>query len=246
MKTRPTAAMILAAGLGTRLRPLTETCPKPLIEVAGEPMIFRLLRAVVVSGVGRVVINTHHFAERLEAEVKAAAAAGKFGAIEIIFSYEPVLLETGGGLKHALPVLGAEPVLVLNSDAVWDDVTKPLLAPLIEAWAHQPAHTQALLAVVPVARTQAFQPQGDFLLEEGGTLNRDGARESFGHVYAGAHVTDVAKIGAFGMEKFSLNLIWEAMRTEHGLKGFEYDAPWCEMGTPAGLERAHTLLRGNR
>lgn len=242
MKQKPTAVMVLAAGLGTRLRPLTETCPKPLIEVNGQPMVFRILQTLARNGLQRAVVNTHHFAERMEAEILAAQAQGMFGELEILFSREDELLETGGGLKKALPMLQSETVMVVNSDAIWDDVKAPLIAPLMDAWQHQPNHAQALLAVVPTTRTQAFQPQGDFLLEEGGTLNRDGERDTFGHVYAGVHITEVEKIAAFGMAKFSLNLIWEAMRAEHGLRGFAYDAPWCEMGTMAGLERARALL----
>jgi N-acetyl-alpha-D-muramate 1-phosphate uridylyltransferase len=242
VKTQPTAAMILAAGMGTRLRPLTETCPKPMIEVGGQPMVFRIIKTLVAKGFKSIVINTHHFADMMEAKIKAAQQQGQFGVVHIVFSREAELLETGGGLKAALPLLATEPVLVVNSDAIWDDARTPLIAPLMQAWANQPEHTQALLAVVPTARTQAFQPQGDFLLEEGGTLNRDGERATFGHIYAGVHITEVEKIAAFGMAKFSLNLIWEAMRAEHGLKGFAYDAPWCEMGTLAGLERARALL----
>lgn len=242
MKNIPTTAMVLAAGLGTRLRPITETCPKPMVPVGGVPMIFRILQTLADNGIKRAVVNTHHFAEMMEAEILAAKLRGMFGDMDVLFSREVELLETGGGLKAALPLLQAETVLVVNSDAIWDDAKAPLVAPLMEAWGHQPEHAQALLAVVPVARTQAFQPQGDFLLEEGGTLNRDGERDTFGHVYAGVHITEVEKIGAFGMSKFSLNLIWEAMRAEHGLRGFVYDAPWCEMGTIQGLERAKSLL----
>ncbi|MCA3243698.1 MAG: nucleotidyltransferase family protein [Alphaproteobacteria bacterium] len=243
-KALPTTAMVLAAGLGTRLRPLTESCPKPLIPVQGMPMIFRTLQAVARSGVQRAVVNTHHFGARLQAEVSAAQHQGRFGPLHVMFSPEPVLLETGGGIKHALPLLGEGPLLVVNSDAVWDEARAPLLQPLLQAWVHQPPHAQALLALVSTARTQAFQPQGDFLLEEDGTLNRDGERSSFGHIYAGAHVTETEKIAAFGLDKFSLNLVWEAMRAEHGLKGWVYDAPWCEMGTHEGLARATHLLSG--
>ena len=244
MKPLPTVAMVLAAGLGTRLRPLTETCPKPLIEVAGEPVIFRTLQAIANLGLARAVINTHHFAEMMQARLIEAQRDSLFGSMELAFSHEPELLETGGGVKQALPLLGSGPVLVVNSDAVWDDAKAPLLPGLMAAWEVQVPHTQALLAVVSTHRTQAFMPRGDFLLEEDGNLNRDGERESFGHIYAGAHITLTEKIAAFGMTKFSLNLIWEAMRAEHGLKGWDYDAPWVEMGTMAGLERAKLLLGG--
>ncbi len=241
-KPAPRVAMILAAGLGTRLRPITESCPKPLVAVGGVPMIFRALQAVEAAGVARAVVNTHHFAERLTAEVTLAQQQGKFGKLEIVFSHEPELLETGGGIKHALPLLGTGPVLVINSDAVWPESQIPLLAPLCAAWEHQPPHAQALLALVSTARTQAFQPSGDFLLEEDGTLNRDGDRADFDYIYAGAHITETEKLAAFGLPKFSLNLVWEAMRAEHGLKGWVYPGPWCEMGTLAGLKRAEELL----
>lgn len=242
-KLRPTTAMVLAAGLGTRLRPLTETCPKPLVPVQGVPMIFRTLQAVAACGVDRAVVNTHHFAARLQQDIETAQRSGMFGSLEILFSHEPDLLETAGGIKHALPLLGSGPLLVVNSDAVWDDTKAPLLTPLLEAWQHQPPYAQALLTLVNTAQTQSFQPQGDFLLEEDGTLTRDGDRSSFGHIYAGAHVTETAKIASLGLEKFSLNLVWEAMRAEHGLKGWVYHGPWCEIGTPAGLDRANALMQ---
>jgi MurNAc alpha-1-phosphate uridylyltransferase len=243
-KIAPTTAMVLAAGLGTRLRPLTETKPKPLIPVCGVPMIFRALQAVAGAGIVRAVVNTHHFAEMLQREILTAQRSGLFGNLEIIFSHEAELLETGGGIKHALPLLGEGPILVVNSDAVWAETKAPLLPNLLAAWAHQPPHAQALLALVSTSRTQAFQPQGDFLLEEDGTLNRDGDRATFGHIYAGAHMTETEKIAALGLPKFSLNMVWEAMRAEHGLKGWVYEAPWCEMGTLDGLRRAEELLSG--
>jgi MurNAc alpha-1-phosphate uridylyltransferase len=232
--------MILAAGLGTRLRPLTDTCPKPLLPVGGVPVIFRTLDMVAAAGIPRAVINVHYLAEMLEQAVLAHIAAKRWQGLEVQFSREDTLLETGGGLKKAAPLLQRDEVLVINSDAMWHDMRDPLLHPLMAAWQARPEG--ALLSLVPVARTQDFQPLGDFDLRTDGTLSRDGDRAHWPYVFASVHVTEVAPVCAEDQLRFSLNVVWDKLRMQGRLRGWVYDAPWVVMDTPAGMERAAALV----
>ncbi len=233
-------AMILAAGMGSRLRPLTDTCPKPLLPIGGVPVIFRTLDMVAVAGVRRVVINTHYLATMLEDALLGQLRMGRWGPLELQFSREETLLETGGGLKKAAPLLQRDAVLVINSDAMWDDARVPLLQPLLTAWNLD--HTGALLAMVPTTRTHDFQPRGDFKLGADGCLSRDGDRNAWGHIYAGVHMTTLAPVCAVADDRFSLNVVWDTLRVRGLLHGWVYDAPWVDMGTPAGMARAETLV----
>jgi MurNAc alpha-1-phosphate uridylyltransferase len=235
--------MLLAAGLGTRLRPLTDNTPKPLINVGGEPMILRTLRLLKQAGIHNVVINTHYLGHLIETTVRAHNPG-----LTIHFSYEPELLETGGGLKKALPLLGTEPFLVTNSDAVWLEDVHPLLNPLMAAF--NLAKHDALMAVVPTKRTAEFKPEGgDFVFDRRGKkLKRPprGQRGAANVVYAGVHVTHPAFIAFEPAEKFSLVRPWDAAAAQGRLHGFFYDAPWVDMGTHTGLMRARTLISPQR
>ncbi len=233
-------AMILAAGFGTRLRPLTDSMPKPLINVGGKPIILRTLEMLHDAGIERVVINTHYLSNMLETAVKAGAPK----EMTVHFSYEPEVLETGGGIKKALPLLGDEPFLVVNSDAVWLDDMKPLIKPLIAAF--DVAKHDVLLAVVPVTETKAFQPLGDFKFDKKSkALNRIPPREKWDVVYAGVHVTHPGVIAHETAEKFSLNKVWEPVREAGRLHGWLYTGRWREIGSHQGLELARALVSGN-
>ncbi|MBI1308423.1 MAG: NTP transferase domain-containing protein [Proteobacteria bacterium] len=236
MAEKITTAMILAAGMGTRLRPLTDNTPKPLIEVGGEPVIGRMMRLLHGAGIGRVVINTHYMAEALREGVLACAPAG----LEVLFSHEEVLLETGGGLKKALPLLGEAPFLVVNSDEVWCEDKAPFLKGLMEAF--DPASHDALLTVVPKARTESYQPLGDFQMGNDKRLSRGGAREGWDFVYVGVHVTHPAFIASEQGQAFGLMRIWEPAMQEGRLHGYLYDNDWADMGTHAGLHHARELV----
>lgn len=234
---RITSAMLLAAGMGSRLKPLTDEMPKPLINVGGVPVIIRTLRFLKKAGIERVVINTHYMAPMLRKAVETQAPAG----LKILFSHEDELLETGGGLKKALPLLGNGPFLVVNSDAVWLEDVEPLLRPIMQAFDRK--KHDALLAVVPKKRTKDFQPQGDFKFDKrSGKLSRKGERSTWNVVYAGVHVTHPLFVDAEPAGKFSLNRIWDSAREEGRLHGFLYDAPWVEMGTHLGLHKARELV----
>lgn len=231
-------AMLLAAGLGSRLRPLTDNTPKPLINVGGQPMIVRTLRLLKQAGLKRVVINTHYLPKLIRDTVRAHNPG-----LEIHFSHEEELLETGGGIKRALPLLGSAPFLVVNSDAVWLEDAKPLLRPLMQAFDIK--KHDALMAVVPTVRTQSFRPEGgDFVFDSRSKKLKRRApkkRKDADVVYAGVHVTHPDFIAFETAEKFSLVRSWQDAEAQGRLQGFLYDAPWVDMGTHTGLHHAREL-----
>ncbi len=236
-------AMILAAGMGSRLRPLTDDTPKPLINVGGKPVILRALEAIRKAGIQRVVINTHYLPHLVERTV----AANTMG-VHVIFSREENLLETGGGIKKALPLLGDAPFLVVNSDAVWNEDENPLLRNLMSAFSTK--KHDALLAVVPVARTKDFRPEGpDFMLDKK-TKHLAFIANKMKHkpskndvVYAGVHVTHPAFVAHESAYAFSLVKPWRMAASVGRLHGFNYDAPWADMGTHTGLHYAREMVR---
>lgn len=234
-----TTAMVLAAGMGSRLRPLTDTMPKPLINVGGVPVIIRTLNMLAEAGITRVVINTHYLAHMLETSVRGAIPDG----MTVHFSYEETLLETGGGIKRALPLLGDEPFLVVNSDAVWLDDAKPLLKPLMAAFDAE--KHDVLMCVVPVSETKDFQPLGDFVFDpDTKVLSRKGPRESWNVVFAGVHVTKPGVVMREVAEAFSLNVVWEEIRERGRMHGWLYEGEWREIGSHQGLELARALVAG--
>lgn len=238
--TRISTAMILAAGMGSRLRPLTDDTPKPLINVGGTPVVFRTMKLLANAGIERVVINTHYLSSILESAVRANTPSG----MVVHFSHEAALLETGGGVRKALPLLGDRPFVIVNSDAVWREDETPLLRPLIEAF--DVKKHDALLAVVPVKSVEEFQPLGDFKLDKrSGKLGRKGPRSGWDVVYAGVHVTHPDFIAREPEMAFSLNVPWAAAMEQGRLHGWLYKGRWAEMGTHSGLQAARALVSGS-
>ena len=237
-------AMVLAAGMGTRLRPLTDTMPKPLVNVGGKPVILRTLQMLADAGIERVVINTHYFAPMVESAVKAATPLG----MTVHFSYEPELLDTGGGIRKALPLLGDDPFLTVNSDAVWLDDVKPLLKPFMAAF--DATKHDVLLSVVPTTETKDFQPLGDFKFvkrqsQKVGQLTRTGERENWNVVFAGLSICKPGLFMNIPLAKFSQNIIWTELAEAKRLYGWCYTGRWREIGSHRGLELARALVAGN-
>lgn len=237
---RITTAMVLAAGMGSRLRPLTDDTPKPLINVGGQPVILRTLLALKKAGIERVVINTHYLGRYVETTVTANPMG-----LNVIFSREEELLETGGGIKKALPLLGDKPFLVVNSDAVWDDTGHPLLRPLVQAFNIR--KHDALMAVVPTTTVADFRAEGgDFLFDKRTkklAFPKPKEKPKAPWVFAGIHVTHPAFIDFEPAGKFSLVRPWQAAAAQGRLHGFAYDGPWVDMGTHTGLLYARNLAR---
>lgn len=217
--------MIFAAGLGTRMRPLTDTRPKPLIAVAGRSLLDRALDLGRDAGCGPVVVNTHYLGAQI-----AAHLAGT----EVAISPEPgPILDTGGGLRQALPLLGAGPVMTLNPDVVW---TGPnVLTALATAWRDG---MEGLLALIPVDRATARQGPGDFTLRDG-RLTRRGD-----HVYAGAQMIRTDLLEGIPDRAFSLNRLWDMMIDRGTLHGMVHPGGWCDVGYPQAIPQAEALIRG--
>jgi N-acetyl-alpha-D-muramate 1-phosphate uridylyltransferase len=232
----PTTAMVLAAGLGTRMRPLTDATPKALITVAGRPLIDFVLDPLIAAGVERIVVNVHAFADQLEGYL-----AGRKDAEYLVSDERDHLRETGGGVKHARALLGDDPIFVCNSDYVWKKPGRPALDDLIAAW--DPARMDALVTVIPKARTLGFDTPGDFFQDADGRLTHRGDRtEAPLHAF-GVEILDPRPVYADPRDKFSLRDIWFASSDQGRLFGLQLDGLWMQVGDPAALAAAEARLK---
>ncbi|SET85619.1 nucleotidyltransferase family protein [Oceanicella actignis] len=234
----PRVAMIMAAGLGTRMGALTADRPKPLLRAGGRALIDHALDRALEAGVTRAVVNLHWKADQLRAHLAARTRP------RIVFSDESdQLLETGGGIVRALPLLGEAPFYTLNSDAVWSGPAP--LARLAAAW--DPARMDALLLLVPRARAAAHAGRGDFFIEpadaEGpARLARRGARPEAPFVHTGAQIIAPGAFADAPRGAFSTNVIWDRLLARGRLFGVVHHGGWVDVGTPAGLAAAEALL----
>ncbi|QUD86263.1 nucleotidyltransferase family protein [Phenylobacterium montanum] len=237
----PTTAMVLAAGLGTRMRPLTDTRPKALVEVGGKTLIDHTLDRLAEAGVTTAVVNVHAHADQLIAHLDARAARDP--SLKIHVSDERgALLETGGGVKKARALLGEAPIWVANSDYVWThDGRPPALARLAALW--DPAQMDSLVIVVPKARTQGFETPGDFFRDEAGRLTHRGARETAPLHCFGVQIIDPNTVYQVAEDRFSLFKVWMAAQARGRLFGYEPEGFWMQVGDPAALEAAEVRLR---
>ncbi|GAB4227121.1 MAG: nucleotidyltransferase family protein [Methyloligellaceae bacterium] len=236
--TAVTRAMVLAAGLGERMRPLTETLPKPLIPLAGKPLIDHVLDGLAAAGVTRAVVNLHYLADRLESHLQARKRP------EIIFSDErEAILDTGGGVARALPLIGGEPFFIHNSDSVWIDGVGSQLARMAAVW--DPARMDALLLMAPTQSAIGYDGPGDFTMDEQGLLARRGEGEIAPFAFAGASIAGRALFQDAPSGAFSLNRQWDRALEAGRLYGLRLDGTWMHVGTPAALDAAERLMRGS-
>ena len=234
MSDRIDTAMVLAAGLGTRMRPLTDDRSKALVEVAGRALIDHVLDRLAESGIGRAVVNVHYFADRLEDHLAARTRPA------ITISDERgELLETGGGLKKARPLLGDAPVLVANIDSVWTEPGVPAVERLLRAW--DPARMDALLLVVPLDHASGFDGPGDFFLDAGRLAFR-GDAPSAPYAFMGVHLTKPQLVDDQPDGPFSLTRIWRRLAAEGRLHGVVFDGFWMHVGDPAARDAAEARL----
>lgn len=231
----PQTAMVLAAGLGTRLRPLTNDRPKALIEVAGKTLIDHLIDRLEAAGVERVVVNVHAFADQLEEHLKRRRGA------EILISDERAdLLETGGGVKRAKPLLGEAPIWVANSDYIWVEDGGLGLQAVVEAW--DPSRMDSCVIVIPKARTLGFDTPGDFFQRpDGGLIHRGLQPEAPLHCF-GVQIIDPTLIYAEPEEKFSLFRVWMQAAERGRFKGVTPPGFWMQVGDPAALRAVEARL----
>lgn len=230
------SAMILAAGMGKRMRPLTDERPKPMIEVAGRCLIDHALDRLAEAGVGRAVVNLHYMADMLEAHLGARS-----GAPDIFFSDERgALLDTGGGVRQALPLLGDEAFFVLNSDMIWLDGEQNTLARLSGAW--QPDRMDALMLMVPRESATGYDGQGDFHMGDDARLTRRGESESADYIYGGMHILHPRLLDGIDDAAFSLNRAWDRALAGGRLCGLAHTGEWMHVGAPEGVAEAEALL----
>jgi N-acetyl-alpha-D-muramate 1-phosphate uridylyltransferase len=227
--------MLLAAGLGTRMKPLTDTRPKPLIEVAGRTLLDRVLDKLVIQGVTRAIVNVHHFADQMIVHLS------KRKDIEIIISDErDLLLETGGGVIKALPLLGYDPFFAINTDVTWATPRDTTFLKMAEAY--DPNLMDALLLLADMGETLGFRGPGDFFLAPDGQLQRRGERPRAPYVFAGTHITRPDLLRGYKAEPFSANVYWNAMGRAGRLYGTVMAPFWMHVGDPAAREEAEARL----
>ncbi len=225
MRPTPEAVMIFAAGFGTRMGALTADRPKPLIPVAGRPLIDHGLALADAADVPRKVVNVHYRAEALAEHLADRP--------DVALSHEvPDILDTGGGLRQALPMLGDDPVFTLNSDAAWTGPNP--LRTLADSWA---SGMDGLLLLVPAEDARGRSAPGDFDMDAEGRISRGGP-----YVYTGAQIIDPAGLVGFPQAAFSLNLLWDALIAQGRLYGALHSGGWCDVGTPQGIIEAEAML----
>jgi N-acetyl-alpha-D-muramate 1-phosphate uridylyltransferase len=232
----PRYAMILAAGLGTRMRPLTDAMPKPLVAVGGKPLINHVLDHLAAVGVETAVVNVHHFADQIEQHLKPRRAP------KIVISDErDAVLGTGGGVVKALPLIGAAPFFVLNSDTLWIDGVKPNLERLAAAF--QPATMDALLMLAPTATSVGYGGRGDFAMAPDGKLRRRPEREVVPFVYAGIAILSPALFQDAPPGAFALTALFDRAIEQERLYGLRLEGVWMHVGTPDAVAAAeHAIL----
>ena len=236
MSQMPHTAMVLAAGLGTRMRPLTDDTAKPLIKVRGKALIDRMIDPMVQAGVKRIVVNVHWCADAVEAFVKARSD------VEVVFSDERSgALETGGGLAKARPLLGDDPVFVVNTDAFWAPEDP---APFHEmAGMFKPDQMDGLLLLADTQRSLGFPGAGDFFLADDSRLTRRGEASSAPWAYAGLRIIHPQAFDNEPVEAFSVLRKWDKSISEGRLFGMPLDAFWLHVGTPDALKDAEMWLQ---
>jgi MurNAc alpha-1-phosphate uridylyltransferase len=226
-------AMVLAAGQGLRMRPITLTRPKPLVEVAGRTMLDRALDHLAAAGITEMVVNTHWLAECIADHLR-----GRGG---ITLSHEDELLETGGGVAKALPLLGADPFYVVNSDIIWTDGERPALTRLAEAW--DGARMDALLLLQPTASAVGYEGRGDFELGGDGVPHRRRG-ETAPLLFSGIQILHPRLFSDCPGGNFSLNVLYDRALADNRLSVLVHDGGWYHVGTPDALPDVAALLRG--
>lgn len=233
----PRTAMVMAAGLGKRMRPLTASRPKPLVQVAGQTLLDHTLEHLKAAGVKRAIVNVHYLADALEAHLKKNVKG-----IEVIVSDErDMLLETGGGLVRALPLIDADPFYVVNSDNVWIDGPVDSLKLLAAMWDDE--RMDALLLLVPLSRATGHGGQGDFHMGATGVLRRRRKGNVAPFVYTGIQLMSKRLFeGDLPSGPFSTNALWDRAIEAGRCFGAAHQGLWFDVGTPANLKLTEAML----
>jgi MurNAc alpha-1-phosphate uridylyltransferase len=228
--------MVLAAGYGQRMRPLTITRPKPLVEVSGKALIDYGFDHLRRAGVETAIVNVHYLAEQIE------AWASRQPATRIVISDERAeLLDTGGGVARALPLLGDDPFFVINSDSFWIDGQEPALDRLRAAW--DDAKMDCLLLLCPLQQTVGYDGTGDFVRGPDGRLSRKSAGAGEPLAYIGGYLVSPRLLADAPEGKFSMNLLWDRAIAKGRLFGLSHLGRWLHVGTPEAIALAERDLR---
>lgn len=230
-------AMVLCAGLGQRMRPLTATTPKPLLTVGGRCLIDHILDRLVEAGIGEVVVNTHYLAERLHTHLAL------WQVPRVVISHEPALLETGGGVKQALPMLGDRPFFLINGDSFWLNGPRPALANLAAAW--EPERMDGLMLLQATARALGYDGRGDVELDQDGLVHWRGEGRSSAFVFAGVMILKPQALAGMPDGPFSMRLVYERLIEAGRLCGVNHDGEWFHIGTPDALAAAEEFMAGD-
>ncbi len=230
----PQVAMVLAAGKGKRMRPITDKTPKPLVEVGGMTLLDRILDHLEQAGITRVVVNAFHLSEQIAAHLE------KREQPPVTVLFEETLLETGGGVRNALEEMGKKPFFVINGDVLWFDGPQATLNRLAAAW--DAKRMDALLLMQPVVRATGYGGRGDFCMDPLGLLTRRGEGEMAPFVFAGAQILHPRLFTDSPEGPFSLNLLYDRALEAGRLYGISHGGSWFHIGTPETLEEARELL----
>ncbi|GGH06078.1 mannose-1-phosphate guanylyltransferase [Alsobacter metallidurans] len=234
-QTTPDHAMVLAAGLGTRMRPITDTMPKPLVPVAGRALIDHILDPLAEAGVTTAVVNVHYRADQMEDHLR-----DRRNPKVIISDERDQLLDSGGGVRKALPHLGANPFYVLNADSFWVDGPRSNLRRLAEAF--DPAVMDIVMLVAATASSTGYDGAGDFLMGADGRLSRRRERTVAPFVYAGVFIVSPTLFADAPEGPFSLNRLFDRAIERERLFGLRLDGLWLHVGTPEGITLAERAL----
>lgn len=234
-RIQPDTAMILSAGLGTRMRPLTDTIPKPLVPLNGRALIDHVLDRLAVAGIKRAVVNVHHHADKLEAHLKARKSP------QIAISDERgVLLDTGGGIVRALPLIGDRPFVIHNSDSVWIEGLGQNLARLMSSW--DEFRMDSIMLLAPTAGSLGYDGPGDFQMDANGRLTRQSGQRLAPFVFAGVSIIHPCMFKGEEERRFSLNHVWDRAIAAGRLYGMRLDGLWMHVGTPEALAEAEQKI----
>jgi N-acetyl-alpha-D-muramate 1-phosphate uridylyltransferase len=233
----PHSAMVLGAGLGTRMRPVTDDVPKPLVRLHGKPLVDHVLDRLAQSGIGHAVVNVHHMADKLERHL-----AGRQRPRITISSERDVLLDTGGGVKNALALLGPDPFLIHNSDSVWIEGVGDNLQRLIQTW--EPQRMDCLLMLALGSSSLGYKGRGDFSFEPDGRIRRRREQEVVPFVFAGVSIAHPRLFNDTPNGAFSMNLAWNKAILAGRAFGVRMEGIWMHVGSPDALADAEQALAG--
>ncbi len=237
MSTHPTHAMLLAAGLGTRMRPLSSEVAKPMLPIGGRPIIDHAIERLADAGVAELVVNTHYRADRLETHL-----ANVTPPPHVSFSREDELLETGGAVRAALPMLSDAPFFVVNGDSMWLDGPSTALGRMQAAWSEE---IDVLLLLYRSFQMQGGHVTGDFALDPWGVPRRPKEHEIVPYIYAGIQIVRPSFMATFPPGRFSMNRVWDAAIEAGRLHAIVHDGLWFHLSTPEDLRDAEFVLHAS-